>query len=1171
MPTPVARRRLTTLVSVFIASTTVALSASAALGASRTWDGGGLANLNYNWANTANWTTGVAPIANDSLVFTGNKGRNGNTNNIAAGTQFNGITFNSGAASFSLDGNAITLGGTVTNNSTNAQTITLNLALAGGPRTFNAASGNLAVSGSVSGTAGLVKSGSGSLTLSGANTYSGGTTLDSGTLVMGNANALGSGTVATTGGSVVEWSGNDSIANVFTLGSGTTSFGTGGLSTLAGSIGGTGSLRKFDVGTLALAGDNTYTGATSVAAGTLAIGSGGTTGSVAGDIVNNSAVTFNRSDSLTYSGSISGNGSVNKRGGGTLTLAGNNTFSGGITLWGGTLALGSSGAVGNSGTISFGGGTLQFSASNTTDYSARFSTAASQQAAIDTNGQSVTLATPLTSAGGSLTKSGGGTLTLAGDNTYTGLTTVSAGTLAIGSGGTTGWVAGNIVNNAAVTFNRSDNVNYSGLISGTGTLTKMGSGVLKLTGTTSGADKIVLDFATNVSAGGLQAVSADVTGTADLRIGNSGTGTLNVTGGSVINRAGSLGFNAGGVGTATVSSGTWGNSFDLNVGYAGTGTLDVTGGSVFNAVSTLGAQIGGVGTATVSSGTWANSSILFAGLYGTGTLNVTGGSLTNSIGYLGHGGIGAATVSSGTWANRDSLTVGFSGTGTLNVTGGSVTNLDGFLASAHANSVGTATISGGTWASNGDLYVGNRGGGTLNVTGGSVTNSRGNLGFYATGVGTANVSSGTWANSAALLIGVSGTGTLNVTGGSVTSSFGYMGQDAGAVGTVTVSSGTWANSGNLTVGMSGTGTLTMNGGLVSVSGTLSKGTSGTIDLNSGGTLQIGIGSTGGVLLGGTGSLVNNGTLVFNRSNASTYSGVLSGSGAVTKLGGGVLTLTGANTYSGGTTVSAGELVGTTNSLQGDIVNNGSLRFDQLTSGTYAGTVTGNGSLTVAIGGINGTLTLAGTTSFNGPGGVSVQEGELHVTGLLSSTRVSVGSNASLGGSGTIAAPTTVAGSLWPENLTLTQLSLQPSSGCWMGIAGSGSTAGIAGVDYAHVQTTGSVGPDYGGGGLGLLFGNTTDFADGTTFDLFSFNGAPTGTLAGISALYSPSSTYRNAIFTSDGNGVWTSQQLANNQQLKFTEATGQLQVLAAVPEPATWALATVGAGFLGWMARRRRG
>ena len=80
----------------------------------------------------------------------------------------------------------------------------------------------------------------------------------------------------------------------------------------------------------------------------------------------------------------------------------------------------------------------------------------------------------------------------------------------------------------------------------------------------------------------------------------------------------------------------------------------------------------------------------------------------------------------------------------------------------------------------------------------------------------------------------------------------------------------------------------MTGGLVSVSGTLSQGTHGTINLNSGGTLQIGVGGTTGVL--GVSTLANNGTLIFNRSNASTYSGIISGTGAVTKQGGGTLTL-----------------------------------------------------------------------------------------------------------------------------------------------------------------------------------------------------------------------------------------------------------------------------------------
>ena len=87
--------------------------------------------------------------------------------------------------------------------------------------------------------------------------------------------------------------------------------------------------------------------------------------------------------------------------------------------------------MGSSGTISFAGGTLQFSAANTNDYSARFSNAASQAIKIDTNGQSVILASNLSSAGGSIFKTGTGTLLLSGTNSFTGGTTVSAGTLQV--------------------------------------------------------------------------------------------------------------------------------------------------------------------------------------------------------------------------------------------------------------------------------------------------------------------------------------------------------------------------------------------------------------------------------------------------------------------------------------------------------------------------------------------------------------------------------------------------------------------------------------------------------------------------------------------------------------------------------------------------------------------
>ena len=76
------------------------------------------------------------------------------------------------------------------------------------------------------------------------------------------------------------------------------------------SISGTGTVTKRRAGTLTLTGDNTYTGGTTISAGMLQLGNGGTTGSVAGNIVDNGALVFNRSDALTYAGVISGTGSV---------------------------------------------------------------------------------------------------------------------------------------------------------------------------------------------------------------------------------------------------------------------------------------------------------------------------------------------------------------------------------------------------------------------------------------------------------------------------------------------------------------------------------------------------------------------------------------------------------------------------------------------------------------------------------------------------------------------------------------------------------------------------------------------------------------------------------------------------------------------------------------------
>jgi autotransporter-associated beta strand protein len=123
----------------------------------------------------------------------------------------------------------------------------------------------------------------------------------------------------------------------------------------------------------------------------------------------------------------------------------------------------------------------------------------------------------------------------------------------------------------------------------------------------------------------------------------------------------------------------------------------------------------------------------------------------------------------------------------------------------------------------------------------------------------------------------------------------------------------------------------------------------------------------GVLQGNShslkGDIKNHGVLVFDQDiGDGTYTGNITGTGSVTKIGMWKLTMTGVNTYTGGTIVNAGLLEGDTDSLQGTILNDTAVIFDQKTDGTYAGNMFGTGSLT-KLGG--GTLTLAGRNTYTG--------------------------------------------------------------------------------------------------------------------------------------------------------------------------------------------------------------
>ena len=591
--------------------------------------------------------------------------------------------------------------------------------------------------------------------------------------------------------------------------------------TYSGTISGIGNLVKSGNGAMTLSAANTFSGTTSVTAGTLvmthglslqnsvvapssgivfdasvagnAFTFGGLTGSSNLTLVDNASnavsLTFGNT-SADYSGSIAASSAVTKAGGGTQTLSGSNSFTSGINLTGGTLALGSGGAIGASGNIVFGGGTLQYSSGNTTDYSARIASGTTSGAiAINTNGQTVTLGTGFTSTqSGGLSKTGSGTLVLTGSNSYTGTTSIVTGTLqysaasamsstsalSISSGSTLA-----LVSDSNTIFLPASMASQSGAISiniTAGALSTGSNSTLTLGGATVGL-QLTGDNTVNVSTSNGYTLAIPLL-LLNQTANDNTIQTLNVASGSTLQ-----------VGTVTA------NDVNNRLAFSGAGNTVITGPiTQAQANRGMGLVFNQSGTVTLS-GT------------GTNLRNNTNGGSDKQV-----------NLNSGTVNFNSSDAIRSTQGVTFNIAGGTVDNTSGNP--VILNRIGTTNINASfAYGGTNDLDLGTNGFNLGSGTGAVRTITTNGSATLAIGGIIANGSTGT-------TLAKAGGGTLQLSAANT-----YTGGTSVTAGTLKTGTGGKLGTGNVTV--TNRGTILELGNAVSIDDTaaLVLGTGSTLALN----------------------------------------------------------------------------------------------------------------------------------------------------------------------------------------------------------------------------------------------------------------------------------------------------------------------------------------------------
>ncbi|MEI6655484.1 MAG: autotransporter-associated beta strand repeat-containing protein, partial [Verrucomicrobiota bacterium] len=778
---------LTDNLTVNIAAGNFGLDLSGAIsGSGKTLTKTGAGPLTLSGA-AANTYSGLTQVAAGTL----NLNKTAGVNAIGSG----GLQIDSNATVVLLASNQIADSATVTVNGTLALgTFSETLAILAGGGAVTTSSGSVLTLnsatdstflGTINGAGGLAKAGSGTLTLNGSNTYTGGTAINAGTLQVGADHNLGGTGAITFGGGTLAFSAGFSSSRNLTLNSGGgTLDNSGSTATLTGVISGSGALTKTGIGTVQLTGTNSYTGATTINNGILQISNAAALG------ITGAGTTINAGGELKINGDgIVLNEAITLHGGSLCNSTGTNTFSGTLTLTANSM--------------------------------------------LDTDATKLIITSGISQSGGTygLVKDGPGTVELKGTNTYTGETQVLAGTLSLFNGAaivdtaalslantagvtlelhtseTIGSLAGggssggdvNLGSCTLTTGNASDTI-FAGSISGSGFLVKAGSGTLTLSGSNS------YTGGTTISAGALSVAASSALGLEANNLTISSGATLKLSDSFSTSRATTLGGAGGGAG----------GTFEVAAGKV----LTYTSGSVIGGSGSLiktGAgslAIGGVDSYTGGTYIQAGTLVVNSG-YALGPLPTLGNS-----NYAVHISAGATIqLATNSWSTDRQLEL-ISGTANVDVTSGvSIVRNGAIYGSGAMNSMGAGTLiinnngsnpntyTGGTIIANGILQINNSGGSATGT--GAVTVMSGGTLSGLTAQGASTGTTGSIAGSVAIQ---NGGKLLTLSGGTLT--LGGLTLDAGSLntfqlGTLTATSLVNVTGSNLFT-LPGSGTSTIN-------------------------------------------------------------------------------------------------------------------------------------------------------------------------------------------------------------------------------------------------------------------------------------------------------------------------------------------------------------------------